>query len=100
MMPLPQRNHWTETDYLAFEHEQHDAKHELIDSEIFAMAGASREHYPITGTHISPYTQLRKQSCELYHVKIRYSHVYPDIAVVCGQPMMYEQINFNTDASE
>ena len=57
------------------------------------MGGASREHSLITGdTYASLHGQLRKRPCEAYmgdmRVKIGAAgkYVYPDIAVVCGEP--------------
>jgi Uma2 family endonuclease len=82
---------YTDENYLEFER-QASEKHELIDGEIVAMAGATREHNLIgTNTTIALGTQLRGKSCELYAndmrvrmKKGRYS--YPDVVVVCGEP--------------
>lgn len=80
----------TEADYLAFE-EKSKIKHEFMDGEIFAMAGASRRHNLATtniATELS--LKLRESDCEVYasdfRVKIREGHnVYPDVAVACGE---------------
>jgi Uma2 family endonuclease len=82
---------YTEEEYLAFEREAAD-KHELIDGEIVAMAGASREHNIISGNlFASIHSSLRGRNCEVYAndlrvrmKKNRYS--YPDVVVVCGEP--------------
>ena len=80
----------SEAEYLAFE-EKSKIKHEFMDGEIFAMAGATRKHNLAT-TNISTELslQLRETDCEVYagdfRVKIRSGHnVYPDVAVACGE---------------
>jgi len=79
----------SEAEYLVFE-EKSKIKHEFMDGEIFAMAGATRRHNLIT-TNIATEVniQLRETNCEVYtsdfRVKIREGHnVYPDVAVACG----------------
>lgn len=79
----------TEAEYLAFE-EKSKIKHEYMDGEIFAMAGASRKHNLATA-NISRVlgNQLEESNCEVYasdfRVRIREGHnVYPDVAVACG----------------
>ena len=85
------QKYYSEDEYLAFEREAVD-KHELIDGEIVAMAGASRRHNLIsTNTTVALGIQLRGKRCEIYAndmrvrmKKGRYS--YPDVVVVCGEP--------------
>ena len=80
----------SEAEYLAFE-EKSKIRHEFMDGEIFAMAGATRRHNLATNnisTELS--LQLRETDCEVYasdfRVKIRDGHnVYPDVAVACGE---------------
>lgn len=79
----------TEEEYLEFE-EKSRVRHEFMDGEIFAMAGASRRHN-LASTNISTELnlQLRETDCEVYasdfRVRIRDGHsVYPDVAVACG----------------
>ncbi len=82
---------YTEEEYLAFEREALD-KHELIDGEIVAMAGASRRHNLIsTNTTIALGIQLRGKRCEIYanDMRVRMKkgrYGYPDVVVVCGEP--------------
>lgn len=78
----------SEAEYLALEAKS-KIKHEFMDGEIFAMAGATRRHNLAT-TNISTELnlQLRETDCEVYagdfRVKIREGHnVYPDVAVAC-----------------
>lgn len=77
-------------EYLEFE-EKSKIKHEYMDGEIFAMAGASRRHNLATANISTELNlQLRESDCEVYasdfRVKIREGHnVYPDAAVACGE---------------
>lgn len=86
---LATKNSISEAEYLALE-EKSKIKHEFMDGEIFAMAGATRRHNLAT-TNISTELnlQLRETECEVYandfRVKIRDGHnVYPDVAVACA----------------
>ncbi len=79
----------SEAEYLAFEAKS-NIRHEFMDGEIFAMAGATRRHN-LLSTNISRAlgNALEKTDCEVYasdfRVKIREGHnVYPDVAVACG----------------
>jgi Uma2 family endonuclease len=82
---------YTDEEYLAFEREAEE-KHELIDGEIVAMAGASREHNIISGNlFASVHLSLRGRSCEAYSNDLRVRmkkgrYSYPDVVVVCGEP--------------
>lgn len=80
----------SEAEYLVFEAKS-KIKHEFMDGEIFAMAGATRKHNLAT-TNISTELnlRLRETDCEVYvsdfRIKIRDGHnVYPDVAVACGE---------------
>lgn len=80
----------SEKEYLDLE-EKSKIRHEFMDGEIFAMAGASRKHN-LASTNISTELnlQLRETDCEVYasdfRVRIREGHsVYPDVAVACGE---------------
>ncbi len=79
----------TEEEFLAFE-EKSKIRHEFMDGEVFAMAGATRKHN-LANTNISRVlgNQLLETDCEVYvndfRVRIRLGHnVYPDVAVACG----------------
>jgi Uma2 family endonuclease len=81
----------TETEYLEFER-QSEFKHEYINGEIFAMAGASDEHNLIVASLIIAIgSQLRGSNCKIYpsdmRVKIEAtgSYLYPDMLVLCGE---------------
>ena len=82
---------YTPEEYLTFEREAEE-KHEFIDGEIVAMAGASREHNLI-GVNVSSELRfaLKGKSCEVYandmRVRMRNRRYgYPDVVVVCGEP--------------
>lgn len=83
---------YTEEEYLVFEREAEE-KHELIDGEIVAMAGATREHNLIgTNTSTAIGYRLRGQDCEMYandmRVRMRKGRYgYPDVVVACEKPI-------------
>ncbi len=65
-----------------------EVKHELIDGQIHAMAGASANHERISGTLYSAFRQLLKNSsCEPFgsdmKVKVGAKFFYPDVTVDC-----------------
>lgn len=82
---------YTPEEYLSFEREAEE-KHEFVDGEIVAMAGASREHNLIGGNVFAGiHFQLRGRNCEIYandmRVRMRKNRYgYPDVVVVCGAP--------------
>jgi Uma2 family endonuclease len=82
----------TESEYLAFERES-EVKHQLIDGEVFAMAGASWAHNMICAyTTAALINQLGDKPCAVspsdLRVKVETTrlYTYPDIRVVCGEP--------------
>ena len=81
----------TVEEYLAFERAA-ETKHEYSSGEIIAFAGASRAHILITGNAFYRLrTQLEGKPCEAYIADMRVratptEYVYPDVAVVCGEP--------------
>jgi len=79
-------------EYLALER-QADSKHEYVDGEIFAWAGASRKHTLVAGNIFGELRhQLKGRPCEAYQSEMRVkaaasrAYVYPDVVVVCGEP--------------
>ena len=84
-------------DYLAMER-QADLRHEFVDGEIFAMAGESLEHSVIcTNLAYLMVGQLRGKPCRTLspNMKVRTSpsglYAYPDLTVVCGEPVFHDQ---------
>jgi Uma2 family endonuclease len=91
MNALPKRS-LTETEYLARERNA-DFRSEFYRGEMFAMAGASREHLLIAGNIARRAGNVfEDRPCEVYQadmrVKIRSSglYTYPDVVIVCGEP--------------
>jgi len=88
---------YTPDEYLAFERTS-DTKHEYLDGQIYAMAGASPTHnqicFNISG-EIHP--QIKDTSCIGYtsDQKIRTDPMdlfsYPDLTVVCGDPIFHDE---------
>jgi Uma2 family endonuclease len=65
-------------------------KHEYIDGEVYAMAGASDAHVTITGNLFSPLrNHLRGSGCRVYMLDMKAQiqainrYFYPDIMVTC-----------------
>jgi len=100
MSALPKTKHYiTPEEYLAFERECIDQKHEYFDGEIFAMSGASFRHTLIAaslGRMIN--NQLFKRNCSAVSSDLRVNipetglYTYPDIVVVCGEPEFEDQV--------
>lgn len=68
-----------------------DTKHELVNGEVFAMAGGTIEHGRLaSNVTISLGAQLRGRPCSLFssdvmiHVLATGLATYPDLSVVCG----------------
>jgi Uma2 family endonuclease len=82
----------TVDDYLALEATS-DTKHEFVNGEILAMAGASPRHGKIAGNvYIALGTRLNPRGCLLVQSDLR-THVdetglyaYPDLTVTCDPP--------------
>ncbi|HEX5105425.1 MAG TPA: Uma2 family endonuclease [Pirellulaceae bacterium] len=82
----------TEQEYLAKER-QAPFRSEFSRGEMFAMAGATREHNLITGNVARNLAnQLDGRPCETYSTDMRVRitptglYTYPDVVVACGSP--------------
>lgn len=91
MSAMPHEN-MTVQEYLEFERES-DAKHEYLNGEVFAMAGASANYNLVTGnTYAALHAQLRKRPCLIFtndmrvHIPATDLYTYPDIVIVCNAP--------------
>ncbi|WP_353571828.1 Uma2 family endonuclease [Candidatus Albibeggiatoa sp. nov. BB20] len=78
------------TEYLDLERLS-KTKHEFINSEIFAMAGASEAHNLIVmNIGASLHSQAKKRPYRVYpsdlRVQVLDGYVYPDVTIVCGKP--------------
>jgi Uma2 family endonuclease len=80
----------TYTEYLAYE-QNSPVKHEFINGQAFAMAGASESHNIIVSNLVSLIRpHLRGKHCRVFASDMRltitaanYSTYYPDVMVVC-----------------
>lgn len=88
---------WTPEEYLAMERKS-ETKHELIDGQIYAMAGASLSHIRIVSNltrHLG--NCLVGKPCEPCptDLKVRIpgtkNYVYPDVTVICGEPQLEDE---------
>ena len=91
-MSIQPKRRLTPEEYLEIER-QAEYKSEYFNGEMFAFAGASREHNTIVINLILKLApQLRKRNCEIYsndmRVKVNATglYTYPDVVVVCGKP--------------
>ena len=80
----------TAADYLAWEVEQTD-RHEFVDGETFAMAGADDRHVTVSGNlYIALRQHLSGSPCRTYMSDMRLSvaalgsYFYPDVMVTCS----------------
>ena len=91
---------YTAEEYLVFERAA-ETKHEYASGEIIALAGASRAHILITGNvHYRLRNQLDGRPCKGYVAEMRVrttptDYVYPDVVVVCGEPL-FQDDEFDT----
>lgn len=86
--PQPKLLNLTSEEYLANEL-MSNVKHEYIDGDIYAMAGASKNHQRIVlNTSSALLIHLRDTPCEVFtsdiKVKVANNFFYPDVMVVCN----------------
>lgn len=95
--------YFTVEQYLEYEREA-DERSELIDGEIYAMAGESRRHGDIS-TNVAGilYIQLRGTNCRarIKDTKVKSGTLrerfgkgmisYPDVVVICGEPEYHDK---------
>ena len=81
---------FTATDYLTWEAEQVD-RHEFLDGEVFAMAGAEDRHVTVAGNlYIALRQHLSGSPCRTYMSDMRLrvaaanAYFYPDVMVTCS----------------
>lgn len=89
MIASPQHPYITPDQYLTME-AQSPIKHEYIDGQIYAMAGASDPHVTIAGNLFAPLrSHVRGSGCRVYisDMKARIESLnrfyYPDVMVTC-----------------
>jgi Uma2 family endonuclease len=81
---------YSAADYLAWEAAQPE-RHEYIDGEVFAMAGAEDRHVTVAGNlYMTLRQHLSGSACRTYmsdmrlHVAAANSYFYPDVLVTCS----------------
>lgn len=81
---------FTAADYLVWEPAQPE-RHEYIDGEVFAMAGAEDRHVTVAGNlYIALRQHLSGSPCRTFmsdmrlHVAAANSYFYPDVLVTCS----------------
>ena len=90
MIAVPQ-NYVSADEYLRWE-EQQEEKHEYIDGQVYAMAGASENHVDIT-TNLTVIlsNHLRGKDCKLFPSDMRLNiaskkiYYYPDLLMTCDE---------------
>jgi Uma2 family endonuclease len=89
MIASPQQPYLTSDQYLQMEEKSH-IKHEYIDGQIYAMAGASDSHVTIAGNLFALLrSHVRGSGCRVYiaDMKARIESLnrfyYPDVMVTC-----------------
>lgn len=97
-MVLPRTKlHFTAEEYLAFERAA-EMKHEYLDGQIYAMAGASPQHNQICfnlAGELRP--QLKGRPCRGFSSDQKTStdpadlFSYPDLTIVCGEPKFHDE---------
>lgn len=87
----------TDERYLAIERKS-DIKHEFVGGKMFAMAGARRNHNKVAlniGAELREF--LKGKDCEAYPSDMRVFipgtglYTYPDLVVVCGEPLFRDE---------
>ena len=96
MCALP-RHYLTPEEYLEMER-QAETKSEYLCGEVFAMAGASRQHVTImTNTIVALGTRLKAGPCMVFGSDLRVKvpptrlYTYPDVSIVCGKPQFEDR---------
>ncbi|HEX3558589.1 MAG TPA: Uma2 family endonuclease [Pyrinomonadaceae bacterium] len=89
--------YYTPDEYLALERKA-EYKSEYFDGEIFAMTGASRRHNLVSSNVLAAlHSQLKKRPCEIYPSDMRVKvsptglYTYPDVVIVCGEPLFDDE---------
>ena len=90
MIAVPQ-NYFSANDYSQWEEKQEE-KHEYVDGQVYAMAGASENHVDIT-TNLTVIlaNHLRGRDCKLFPSDMRLNiaskkiYYYPDLLVTCDE---------------
>jgi Uma2 family endonuclease len=89
----------TEEEYLAIERKA-ETKSEYWAGEMFALAGASRQHNRIVSNLVIGLgVQLKERPCNVYSSDLRVKinktglYTYPDVVVTCGKEIFSDKHN-------
>jgi len=84
---------WTYESYLDFERRS-ETRHEYHQGAVYAMSGGTREHSLIASNIvISLGSQVKGQGCEVHTSDMlvayppREAAFYPDVSMICGDPL-------------
>ena len=95
-MTAQPKRYTTEQEYVVFERAS-TTKHEYYAGEVFAMAGGTIRHNIIaTNTVALLHSQLRGTPCRALNSDMRVKvlatglQTYPDVTVICGQPLFLD----------
>lgn len=100
MSAMPDK-YWTVEEYLEYERTS-DIKHEYLDGQFYAMAGAKHPHNLIcAATNFHLFRAARKRGCEINSSDMRVRtpsglYTYPDLTIVCGLPQIIEERGLDT----
>jgi Uma2 family endonuclease len=95
MTAQPEKRKYTLAEYLALE-EKAETKSEYWNGEIVAMAGGNINHQQIVSNLTVEITNKVKGRCRVFpsemkvRIKKRDKFFYPDLTVICGQPIFYK----------
>ena len=95
-LPVP-KTPMTDEEYLAFERTSEE-KHEFLAGELFAMSGAKKAHNLVTANLIRLLGNLLlERPCLVFpadmktHIPSTGLYAYPDVTVVCGEPVFQDE---------
>jgi Uma2 family endonuclease len=97
-MALPQsKPHLTSDQYLAIERNA-EYKSEYFDGEMYALAGATKNHNLVAGNVLSElHAQVKGRPCNVFPSDMRVKvaatglYTYPDVTVICGEARFEDQ---------
>ncbi|MFP5286997.1 MAG: Uma2 family endonuclease [Thermoanaerobaculia bacterium] len=96
MEPQP-KPYLTPEDYLAIER-QAETRSEYLDGEMFAMTGGSLRHSLAVGNLVRELSlKLKNRPCRVFpsdlrvHIPATGLYTYPDVIVVCGEPLLQDE---------
>jgi Uma2 family endonuclease len=89
---VPSQLHFSIEDWIAFEEQHPELKHELIEGAVYAMAGASNRHNDVAAAVFGLiWPSVREHGCRAVASDQRLvirdrNGFYPDVAVFCDEP--------------